>query len=273
MTNFLPEKTQTCSEKYLKIKLKKKYQNSIIISSLAGKQSIVSFKGNCEKLLIQEWSKDDTEDRIKIVMAAARIIKEDIRGMSCNLQEYPSLDNIKTGGVDKLPTSLNSFFNELVLKDKKELTAYTTKVAALQNVKVSLVRVRYYVSPTMFGLGTMLHRKYAPKHLIDILSTLGVSISYSECLNFENSAIKNVKESIPDKSFMQFVFDNADFNTRTIDGYGTFHSMGIVCISPEPPIDSFKVPRSKHRIPSNDIGSFGNLSVQVSFLKFKRADC
>ena len=27
--------------------------------------------------------------------------------------------------------------------------------------------------------------------------------------------------------FLQYVFDNADFNIRTIDGHGTFHSMGV----------------------------------------------
>ena len=33
--------------------------------------------------------------------------------------------------------------------------------------------------------------------------------------------------------FLQYVFDNADFNIRTIDGHGTSHSMGgIQCTTP-----------------------------------------
>ncbi|XP_031358189.1 uncharacterized protein LOC116181888 [Photinus pyralis] len=263
MITLLPESFQPWSEKNLKMRLKKKYKDSIIISSLSGKQSIVSFRGNCEKLLSEEWSKDKTFDRAKIVTAAAKILREDIRGMTCNLQNYPNLDDIKTGGTEEFPDSLKSFFHELVLKDKKNLAAYTTKVAALENFIISLVRVRSFVSPTMFGLGTLLHRKYGSKNLIDILSTIGVSISYSECLNFESSAIQNVQENIPADSFLQFVFDNADVNTRTIDGHGTFHSMGgIICITPEPATENFQVPRPKQKIQASEIGHFGSLPIQ-----------
>ncbi|KAB0803039.1 hypothetical protein PPYR_00009 [Photinus pyralis] len=127
MITLLPESFQPWSEKNLKMRLKKKYKDSIIISSLSGKQSIVSFRGNCEKLLSEEWSKDKTFDRAKIVTAAAKILREDIRGMTCNLQNYPNLDDIKTGGTEEFPDSLKSFFHELVLKDKKNLAAYTTK--------------------------------------------------------------------------------------------------------------------------------------------------
>lgn len=267
MVTFLPVNIEPWSEKHLKMRLKNKYKDNIIIYSQKGQQAIISLRGNCEKLLNEEWQKDKTDDRAKIVIAAAKIIKEDIRGMVCNLQEYPNLDQIKTGGTEIFPESLNSFFYELVLRDKKNLAAYKTKVAAMQNFIVSLVRVRSFVSPTMFGLGTLLHRKYGSKNLIDILSTLGVSVSYSECLNFESSAIINVKENISADSFLQFVFDNADVNTRTIDGHGTFHSMGgIICISPEPSTENFQVPRPKEKIAASEIAHFGSLPVKVSYL-------
>jgi len=35
-----------------------------------------------------------------------------------------------------------------------------------------------------------------------------------------------------EESFKPFVFDNADFYIRTLDGYGTFHSMGgTMCVT------------------------------------------
>lgn len=78
-------------------------------------------------------------------------------------------------------------------------------------------------------MGIQLHRKYASRYLIDLLSKIGVSVAYSKCLAFENSAITNNKDNVPEDSFIQFVFDNADINIRTIDGHGTFHSMwGII---------------------------------------------
>lgn len=49
---------------------------------------------------------------------------------------------------------------------------------------------------------------------------------------FENSAIMHSPLEIYDDAFSQFVFDNADFNTQTLDGH-TFHAMGgIHCIIP-----------------------------------------
>lgn len=39
--------------------------------------------------------------------------------------------------------------------------------------------------------------------------------------------------SINTDSFVQFIWDNADHNTRTIDGFGTFHTMGgIISVTP-----------------------------------------
>ena len=42
-----------------------------------------------------------------------------------------------------------------------------------------------------------------------------------------------LNENTPAAKFMQFAFDNADFNTRTLDGHGLFHVMGgITCATP-----------------------------------------
>ncbi|KAJ8882995.1 hypothetical protein PR048_014834 [Dryococelus australis] len=41
------------------------------------------------------------------------------------------------------------------------------------------------------------------------------------------------EETHPD-GFVQFTFDNADFNIRTLDGHSTVHNMGgIMCITPK----------------------------------------
>lgn len=38
---------------------------------------------------------------------------------------------------------------------------------------------------------------------------------------------------IREDGFLQFIFNNADFNIRTIDGFGAFHNMGCVqCMTP-----------------------------------------
>ena len=78
-----------------------------------------------------------------------------------------------------------------------------------------------------------IHRHLASRHLIDILSSMGVCASYSEARRYEASAMIDNQQTISEESFKQFVFDNADFNIRTLDGYGTFHSMGgVMCVTP-----------------------------------------
>ena len=68
--------------------------------------------------------------------------------------------------------------------------------------------------------------------------------------------------------FVQFVFDNADFNVNTLNGKNTFHSMGgIACMTPGGTEDNnIVVPRNLN-IPSAEvIGSFGNVPL-LSYCK------
>lgn len=69
--------------------------------------------------------------------------------------------------------------------------------------------------------------------LLDMLSKLDMYVSYSEAINFEASVAQNAQPSVREDGFVQFVYDNADHNVRTIGGHRTFHAMGgIRCITP-----------------------------------------
>ena len=71
-----------------------------------------------------------------------------------------------------------------------------------------------------------LHRNYESKRIIDILHSVGFSVSYAEAKRCEFSLmITDEEESVPE-GFVQFALDNADINVRTLDGHGTFHNMG-----------------------------------------------
>lgn len=72
------------------------------------------------------------------------------------------------------------------------------------------------------------------------------------------------------ESFSQFVFDNADVNVCTLDGYNTFHSMGgIQCITPPTAVScEKKIPRLKI-IPSADSVA---LSSQVPIQIFHKTE-
>lgn len=72
---------------------------------------------------------------------------------------------------------------------------------------------------------------YGSRYLTDQLHRLGFCSSYYEVQNFEQSAAFHLETDVagilPD-SCIQFIADNVDHNTRTLDGTGTFHGMGII---------------------------------------------
>jgi len=78
-----------------------------------------------------------------------------------------------------------------------------------------------------------LHRKFASKTLIDILHKVGFGASYAEVLRFQSAIVAHPPPVISEGAFSQFVFDNADHNTATLDGFNMLHIMGgIQCTSP-----------------------------------------
>ena len=69
--------------KHLKSKLLNHYGTKITITSIQGKQSVVSFRDVAHKILQDKWyterCHDEAEERIRIVKMAASIILDDIR--------------------------------------------------------------------------------------------------------------------------------------------------------------------------------------------------
>lgn len=52
-------------------------------------------------------------------------------------------------------------------------------------------------------------------------------------MKFETATCLAEDPQLNEGVFLQFVFDNADINVRTLDGHNTFHAMGgIMCVSP-----------------------------------------
>lgn len=69
--------------------------------------------------------------------------------------------------------------------------------------------------------------------------------------------------SISEDVFLQFVFDNADFNVATIDGLITFHLMGgIKCITPHWLVaKDVLIPRHQKEVPASVIARFGHIPI------------
>ena len=102
---------------------------------------------------------------------------------------------------------------------------------------------------------------FASKWLVNELSRLGFSLTYHELTRFKQSAVQmdesgSTAEAYPE-SFTQWVGDNVDHNTVTLDGQGTFHGMGVISISTPTDMHTFgeqkrAVPR-RARVPISEL--------------------
>lgn len=109
-----------------------------------------------------------------------------------------------------------------------------------------------------------MHHHFASKFLIDSLSSHGFCSPYTVVQKYERSAAVNQGTDIPSYApdiFIQHVADNVDHNTRTLDGSGTFHSMGIIATM-TPGIQCRKiVPRKQVTV--EEIAAAGHIDVCV----------
>ena len=139
------------------------------------------------------------------------------------------------------------------------------RVATYAHGLISSARPRSFLSPILLGLSAMMHKKHASKNLIDSLSYLGLCSSYYEALLFEASIVNDpLNHSISDNCFVQFVFDNADHNTNTLDGRNTFHAMGgIMCVTPLSSVSCKKIIKQLSKI------SLKNSIEQVGLIRKK----
>lgn len=229
------------SNKYIKERLSEHYGNEIIFSTFAQK-TIITFRKSISKIINDNWytarKASPEEERLRIVESAAKIIYEDIRCMAFNDQHYLAADKFlnNVGNETHMPKSLEQFLNRIIMQDKKgDRTKPEIKKIAIGHAIISAVKPKSFLSPLLLAFSIYLHRKYASKSLLDVTSRLGFSVSYNATVNYEAASVMQKPSwEIPTYGgFVQFVFDNADFNNRTLDGKNTFHFMGgVECNTP-----------------------------------------
>lgn len=92
-------------------------------------------------------------------------------------------------------------------------------------------RPRLVLCPLQTALGVLVHYHTGSRFFVDVLHSLGFCASYSEVQRFEaNAAVHQETDlySNLEELFEQFVADNVDNNTLTLDGHNTFHGMWIL---------------------------------------------
>lgn len=137
---------------------------------------------------------------------------------------FPSAEQVISGNGELVPEFLRLLIDG-ILKSKETDRSIQRKSIIIQAAVIAVVRRRSFVSPVQIGLSVRLHRKYGSRGLIDISSSLGFCAPYREVLNYETSITVNSSTEVGSQSYIQFVYDNADYNVATLDSHKTFHSV------------------------------------------------
>ena len=204
---------------------------------------------------MNQFKKIESQTPLDIIIAAAKIIKNDIRITPFDKTEYPDIskmDDIEYA-ESWVPDSLSTFLSHLISPPLKR--------ASIGQVITQNSRPRSMIAPIPFGIGVDIDKSFATKWLVNHLSQFGLSISSDEVKLFKESAITSAREKRPEEEseFSQWSGDNADHNIKTLTGKGTFHGMGIVVASRKSST-STTVKRLKHK----EFSGFSESNVQIT---------
>ena len=249
------------TDMYLKKLLQEHFKERIVVSNISGKKNILCLSDNVHKIL-ENWYKnreaDESAEKLRIVSAAADIIREDVQKMTYERSNYPDIDAMNLGEKSLIPPTLQTFTEKLTKKKSpSELKKIEIKRNVINHAIISCIRLRSFISPLQIALGLTIHRLYGSKYLIDMLSAMGVCASYHEVSIYMTSLINACFPKIKEDAFIQHVFDNADVNVRTLDCLATFHAIrGIQRVTPS---ESVETVTKVERISS---GSFNDIVIR-----------
>ena len=223
---------QVYSVKNLKWQLMKHYGEHLTFAEVCGRKDVVCLQNMASYILNDKWHKvrsdDVASESRRIVEAAAKLIRAEIREHHYTTDVYPSFDDIT-------PSTTDEFILPLLQLHMQTLVGNKVKEAAISQAIVQAARPRSVITPILFGVGVEVDHICGSKYIVDELARLGFSVSSYEVNRYKQSVMQSQPceltedECFPAR-FTQWVADNVDHNIATLDGQGTFHGMGIIAV-------------------------------------------
>ena len=263
LTELQPNDSDPYSATFKKKKLLNTFKDDIVCSQISEKQDVLTFHETAFSIIHKFFTKseDNPEEQKKnIIISAARLIKNDIIDVIQSLDYYTTLEpeDFLSESLSFIPESLRNFLKTLFSGRNTE-----KKVASLGQALMQAARPRSLIAPLQIGLDVQLNHHYASKFLIDTLSAHGFCSSYYEVQKFEkNACVVNEFQTntISSNMHIQYIADNIDHNTRTLDGFNTFHGIGIIASITSQSKISGKVPRNV--VLNSDIEGVGRIDIK-----------
>lgn len=231
LQDFLLEKNLYVPQnRYLLNVLQNHYKERIIIIKRYGSQTHCCLTDKGFDILKENVNEENELDETNILKKAAKILYNDIEKYEVDRKFYPPSQSMFEKAKE-IPEKLEEFLKYLFLNNyKKSSQKIESRLISIAHAMMFATFPRKILSPLHIAVGVTFHRKFGSKELIDICHALGFSCSYTEARTYEISAALQGKIEIDEGAFVQFVHDNADWNVETLDGKGTFHSMGSIQI-------------------------------------------
>lgn len=263
-TVLLGSKVTAYGFTHMKNKLLQHFGDSIIITELNGKPNVVTFKRTAASILqdfYNEQKKEDPEmEKVRMINAVANLIKSDIKAIDSSNDVYPSREEMSVeSSLQFIPQSLLTLLQGLFVGTNTAL-----KIASIGQSIMQATRPRIILAPLQFGLAVEMHHHFASRFIVDSLYKHGFSCSYSEVQKFEKSAALTKGKELPEPEggrFIQYICDNVDHNVRTLDGFGTFHGMGIISTSTPGKLQEKPVPRVT--VTADEIVKVGRINIKT----------
>ena len=185
----LSEGTECYHRKYLKTKLIEHYKEYTYVFESDGRNDIIGFK-HMSSFFMAEFMKKKNKTSSDMIIAAAKIIKSDIREMPKDKTVYPSLLEIRDVDyeLEWVPESLQIFLSLLFPSKLKQII--------IGQCIAQASRPRSLIAPMPFEISVDLDKSFATRWSIDHLAKLGFSVSSGEVKLFKESAIASSKEQI-----------------------------------------------------------------------------
>ncbi|XP_065911780.1 uncharacterized protein [Dysidea avara] len=220
--------------KWLKQKLHEHYEDFIFFADVEGRGTVLCFRNMASYIINDKWyseKKENTEEEAeRIVSAAAKIIRAEIREINYDTTSYPTNEDVAdvNKGREWIPLHLQTFLKIVIQSELKQ--------NSIGHSIVQSARPRSVITPTLFGIGVEMDHVFGSRWLVNELSRLGFSITYDEVNRYKQSVIQSesldnlLAEYLPG-AFTQWVADNVDRNVASLDGNGSLYGMGIIAVS------------------------------------------
>ena len=131
------------------------------------------------KTFYEEKSKDPEEERIRIVLEAADIIREDIFKQPVDMTEYIPAEMAFQDSLSVVPKTLSTLIDTIISKRKKGYRkSLDRKVASLTHAIMLAARPRSFLSMIQVGLAVHMHRTFGSANDVNVLHNLSFAASY-----------------------------------------------------------------------------------------------